>query len=358
MSVAYAPSPVDVTPTDRLSITVFLAVCAHLIVVFGVSFVKEDPPQRHTSSIDIVLVQRKTEKAPKEADFIGQANQLGSGQERTQERPSTPLPSPLLSNTPDLAASARPTRPRTEVLTPIVKSAPARPLPPAPSNAQKRPVLSVEKSRSKDVLKPQTLKTPPVKQQTVHKAKVKTKPLKVEPKVTAKAKIPEKAEPKPAPVASAPEQTQPTIDAATLVRRSLAMASLSAEVNRSLNAYAKRPRRKWISASTRESKYAAYMEAWRAKVERIGNLNYPDEARRKRLSGALLMVVAIKTDGSVKDVSLRRSSGHKVLDDAARRIVLLAAPFARFPRSISKETDILYIQRTWRFSANNRFASR
>ena len=79
MSVAYAPSPALVTPTDRLSVTIFLAICAHLIVVIGVSFVPEDRPTQHTSSVDIVLVQRKTETAPKDADFIGQANQLGSG---------------------------------------------------------------------------------------------------------------------------------------------------------------------------------------------------------------------------------------------------------------------------------------
>ena len=136
------------------------------------------------------------------------------------------------------------------------------------------------------------------------------------------------------------------------------MASLAAEVDKRMDAYAKRPRRKWISASTREHKYAAYMEAWRAKVERVGNLNYPDEARRKRLSGDLLLDVALKSDGSIAEVVVRRSSGHRMLDDAARRIVQLAAPYARFPKAIRKETDILHIQRTWRFLSSNRFASR
>jgi protein TonB len=147
-----------------------------------------------------------------------------------------------------------------------------------------------------------------------------------------------------------------SIDAAALVRRSLAMASLSAEVDQRLQAYAKRPRQKWISARTREHRYAAYMEAWRAKVERVGNLNYPDEARRRNLSGDLLLDVAIRTDGSVVEISVRRSSGHKVLDDAAARIVRLAAPFAPFPKSIKEETDILHVQRTWRFLTGNRFS--
>ena len=356
MSAAYAPSPANVTPTDRLSITIFLAVCAHLILVFGVSFVREDRPKHHTSSIDIVLVQRKTQSAPKQADFIGQANQLGSGQQRARERPSTPLPSPLLSNTPELAASAKRSVPRSEVLTPEPRASFPLPEPPTPSVSRERPVVAVDRSRARDQLRKRTLKAPVPPQAKPRKLKVKAKP--VQTPTQAAPKAPSKPEPQPAPVAKSQPQPLPTLDAATLVRRSLAMASLSAEVDRSLNAYAKRPRRKWISASTRESKYAAYMESWRTKVERIGNLNYPDEARRKRLSGALLMVVAIRSDGSVKEISLRRSSGHKVLDDAARRIVLLAAPFARFPKSISKETDILYIQRTWRFSTNHRFASR
>ena len=139
---------------------------------------------------------------------------------------------------------------------------------------------------------------------------------------------------------------------------SLAMASLSAEVDRRLEAYAKRPRRKWVSASTREHHYAAYMEAWRAKVERVGNLNYPDEARRRALSGNLLLDVALRADGRVESITVRRSSGHKALDDAAIRIVKLAAPFARLPKKIREETDILHIERTWRFLSSNRFASR
>jgi protein TonB len=136
------------------------------------------------------------------------------------------------------------------------------------------------------------------------------------------------------------------------------MASLSAEIDRRLQAYAKRPKRKWIMARTKEHNYAAYMEAWRQKVERVGNLNYPDEARRANLSGNLLLDVALRPDGSIDEIILRRSSGKKVLDDAAIRIVKLAAPFPRFPKRISQETDILHVQRTWQFQSGNRFSSR
>ena len=109
------------------------------------------------------------------------------------------------------------------------------------------------------------------------------------------------------------------------------MAALISEVKRKLETKAKRPKRTFISASTREYKYAAYMEAWRAKVERVGNLNYPEEARKRKISGQLVLDVALNPDGKINQITVRRSSGHKVLDDAAIRIVELAAPYAPFP---------------------------
>ena len=99
------------------------------------------------------------------------------------------------------------------------------------------------------------------------------------------------------------------------------------------------------------------MDAWRRKVERVGNLNYPREAARHGLSGTLLLDVAIKPDGNVEDVIVRRSSGRQVLDDAAIEIVKLASPFARFPDDIAQEVDVLHIVRTWIFHSENRFSS-
>jgi len=100
------------------------------------------------------------------------------------------------------------------------------------------------------------------------------------------------------------------------------------------------------------------MDAWRAKVERVGNLNYPDEARRQKLSGSLLLDVALNPDGTVNDIQLRRSSGQKVLDDAAMRIVRLASPFAPFPKDIEQEVDILHIERTWQFIDSGQVVAR
>ena len=108
---AYAEPAPSVTPTDRLSVTLFFAVCAHLIVVLGVTFVREDRPLTAANTLDVVLVQRKSELAPEEADFLGQASQEGGGQSEDVHRPSTPLPSPLVSNEPDIAAASPPVEP-------------------------------------------------------------------------------------------------------------------------------------------------------------------------------------------------------------------------------------------------------
>ncbi|MEW8507603.1 MAG: energy transducer TonB [Candidatus Thiodiazotropha sp.] len=156
-----------------------------------------------------------------------------------------------------------------------------------------------------------------------------------------------------------PKETPPPNPSAKqlLSSKQLEIARLTAELERKTLAYSKMPKRKSISASTKEYKYAAYLDAWRRKVERIGNLNYPDQAKRSKLYGNLVLHVAVKTDGSVERIKVLHSSGHKILDDAAIRIVRLAAPFSPFPNEIRKETDILDITRTWQFLRSGRFNS-
>ena len=112
------------------------------------------------------------------------------------------------------------------------------------------------------------------------------------------------------------------------------------------------PREKYVSARSRESKYAAYIEKWRLLVERVGNLNYPEQAKQQKLKGALVLDVAISADGSISEIRILKSSGTKILDDAAERIVHIAAPFDRFPDAIKSEVDTLHIVRTWEFGQN------
>ena len=146
--------------------------------------------------------------------------------------------------------------------------------------------------------------------------------------------------------------------AAELINRSLELASLDEQLRQSMQAYSQRPRQAFISARTQEFKFASYMNDWVAKVERVGNLNYPDEARRQGISGSLMLQVSINADGSVRNIRLQRSSGHKVLDDAAIRIVQLAAPYPPLPPEIRKDTDILHITRTWEFLNNQGLTTR
>jgi protein TonB len=139
-------------------------------------------------------------------------------------------------------------------------------------------------------------------------------------------------------------------EARDLVDKSLEIARLEAQIRREHQAYQERPKRKFVGARAQEYRFAPYVDAWRRKVERIGNLNYPVEAKARHLYGSLQLTVAIKADGEVEGVEINRSSGHKVLDQAAIRIVRLAAPFERFPDNIRVDTDILHITRTWTFT--------
>jgi protein TonB len=155
-----------------------------------------------------------------------------------------------------------------------------------------------------------------------------------------------------------PETAQPEVTATELIERSMEMVNLNEQLSESMQAYAQRPRHIYVSARTQEYKYANYMSEWVKKVERVGNLNYPDEARRSGLSGKLIMDVTMNADGTVRNISIMRPSGHKVIDEAAARIVNLAAPFPPFPEEILKDADIMHITRTWEFSTTNRMKSR
>ena len=145
-------------------------------------------------------------------------------------------------------------------------------------------------------------------------------------------------------------QTKADAQARDLVDKSLEIQRLEAQIRRDYQAYQERPKRKFVGARASEYRFAQYVDNWRLKIERIGNLNYPEEAKSRNLYGSLQLTVAIKADGEVESVEINRSSGHKVLDQAAIRIVRLASPFDRFPANIKADTDILHITRTWTFT--------
>lgn len=282
----------SVSPADRLGLTLFFAAAFHALVILGVSFELDKLlPQDRPLSMEITLVHSKTDEAPDKADYLAQTNQKGGGTVEEKLRPSSPAFNPLPSND----------RGDSEQSTPMTA--------PPPQAARKEMTL-----------------------------------------MSATVESPDKVQqPKESPQRPTPEA--PT--AADLMMRSRTIARLSAQIEQRKQAYSQKKREKTITASTREYRYAAYMDAWRQKVERIGNLNYPDEAKRRGLSGHLTLDVALRPDGSVAGVEVLRSSGHKILDDGAIRIVRLAAPFNEFSPDLRREMDILHIIRVWQFHDDN-----
>ncbi len=153
------------------------------------------------------------------------------------------------------------------------------------------------------------------------------------------------------------ETPNKVLDVHDLTAAALEMDRLEALISKQQDDYQKRPKRKFIGARTKEYRYALYVESWRQKVEKIGNLNYPEAAKNLKMYGQLQMTVSIKADGSIEAVELNRSSGHKVLDEAAKHIVELGAPYAKFPDDVKKEIDILSITRTWTFTKEDSLAT-
>lgn len=154
-----------------------------------------------------------------------------------------------------------------------------------------------------------------------------------------------------------PKKQSDTSNSDDLVQRSLEIARLEAQISKNNDFYQKLPRRKFIGARTQEYRFAQYIEDWRVKVERIGNLNYPEQARREQVYGKLQLSVSIRADGSVENIEVSRSSGHRILDAAAMRIVKLAGPFSPLPPDITRDVDILTITRTWSFTPSDKLES-
>ena len=133
----------------------------------------------------------------------------------------------------------------------------------------------------------------------------------------------------------------------------LRIAQLEAQIAKEWDEYQKLPRRKFIGARTEGVVYAEYVDQWRHRIEKIGTLHYPEEARRRKLYGSLVMTVNIRADGSVEKIEIDRSSGSRLLDTAARRAVDLAGPFPPFPAAVRKDWDILSISRTFSYTRSD-----
>jgi protein TonB len=281
---------------DRLIFSLFLALVLHAVLVLGISFDYEQHTQA-AETLEVTLARTQASKPLSEADFLAQEDQEGSGT----------LEEAHLLTTTEIADF---------------------------QDSTIREVIPVDQAPSAPQL--QTASTEILS--TTSQA-----PLKHKQQVSEDEKPKEQVTPGPK---------------KTLLERSLEIASLEAKLDSQRQAYAKRPRIYRLTAvSTMKAEDAVYVHNWLRRIEHIGNLNYPEEAKRRKIYGHLRLLVAIKPDGKIKQVEILQSSGHVFLDDAAKRIVKLAAPFSPFPPAMRQQVDVLEIIRTWEFQRNHSLTS-
>ena len=338
--------------TDRMILTLIGSVILHVIVVFTISFNVFSPPTNATvNQLDITLVKQQTEQAPEEASYLAQVNNEGGGE--TDEKSPEPTPElavPIAEETP---ASTDPVSPAVTELDPV----PVEPVKPEPVV---EPAPPVEPSTPAEAPAEKVVPEPPAE-----KTVVEAKP---EPKTTSKKVTAENADRKVETSEIVAEETveetaeiTPNISGAELIARARSeIGSLQSTLEYNSRALSETPKKRRISAATKEYSAAAYMRAWAMKVERIGNMNYPQEAKDKGVNGSLMLSVDIKPDGSVPPdgIVVSRSSGHKGLDDAAVRIVRLGAPYAAIPEDVLQNNDMLTIIRTWKFESARGLSAR
>ena len=309
-----------ITAVDRLIFTLIFSVIIYLTILLGISFDASSPPTNQPRvNLEITLVKHQTELAPEEADYLAQADNEGGGV--TDEKSPEPTPESPIPITKE-QASVPPVIP----VTPIAPQPPAKPIPPEPVPEK-----------------------PPTKS-----AKIITQ-AKSDRKVETTVETTDKIE------MVVKETIKPKLSASELIFQAKnEIIRLEQKLETSTRTLSKHPRKRRISAATKEYASAAYREAWRKKVERIGNLNYPLEAKRKRINGSLMLSVDINPDGSVPldGIVISRSSNYKVLDDAAIKIVRLGAPYAAIPENVLKGHDMITIIRTWRFETDQGLRSK
>ena len=276
----------------RIELALLVSIVVHVLVIGTVTFkMPERKPQSDLNQpLDVVLVNAKSTAKPLKADALAQENLDGGGNTDTPRRAKSPFPVRHQEKREEKKTVA--TR-KVEQLERQAKQLMARPAP-----------------------QPEVESAPPT--------------------------VPQ------------PESEAPVVaDASTLRQRGLEIARLEAQISKQWDNYQKRPRRRFIGARTQEFRFARYIEDWRLKIERVGELNYPQAARDQKAYGSLVVTVSIKSNGALEKVEINRPSGWKILDQAALHIVRLSAPFAPFPADIASDTDILSITRTWTFTRSD-----
>ena len=285
-----------ITDTDRFGVTFFLAAIFHGIVILGITFTVAPPADSKTApTLDIILVQTQAPVDIEESDDVDYLAQVSQlGGGDAEEK--------------------------------------ARP----------RELFSAETLSNESGVATQTSEQQVQKQKHIEQQTLLTQQ-------DAEYAINTEETP-----VNAEDTT--TVDETNVSENS--RSAQAAEISDIIEKQASTGRTKYLNSSTKEFTPAEYMRSWINRVERVGNLNYPDQARRKKLNGTLILDVVINADGELVKTDLRQSSGHQVLDDAAKRIVKLAAPYPPFSEKLRDEADVIHITRSWEFLNNSSIRTR
>lgn len=282
--------------TDRMLLNLFVASLLHAAIIFGVVFSKPES-KASRQSLEITLAQYKSEKEPEDADFIAQANQEGSGDLEEKALLST-----------------------TEV-----------------AEFKDNVIRDVQPVSQKPIPKPISETTKDILTTSGQSARSIAQRLSLQENQEIAEQVPDN-----------------TLE---IMQQNADIASLEAQLRELKQAHAKRPRKRQLTAvSTKAAKDAAYLDAWRSKIETLGNIQYP-KLNIANLYGDLRLMVAVNADGTIRGIRILKTSGNKRLDDAAIKVVRMAAPFDPFPDEIREDTDVLEIIRTWRFEKGSYLSS-
>jgi protein TonB len=280
---------------ERFRFMMFLSACAHALLVLGVGFTYLTDANDE-ATIEVTLAQYRSQIQPDDADFIAQENQTGSGSQDEATVPS----SPFLSDLNDADINEVRPAPEAQVL----------------NETPEQPKLTTLTS------------------------------INAEQVIAQQRNAPEQ------------EEKQALSEQSSSEEISLAIASLQAQLDLQQQAFARQPRKYTLSsASARKSHEASYLDLWRRRVEAVGNINYPVQARQQQVYGNVRMLIALNASGQISETRIIQSSGESLLDQAAVDIVNLAAPFEPFPEELKAEADILEIVRTFRFHEGNTLSS-
>jgi periplasmic protein TonB len=302
-----------------------IALWVSLLVHAGILTVHFEPEIKKfvnkLPTLEVVLVNAKTKSAPEKADLLAQANLDRGGNTDANRQLKTALPAPIQKTT-------------------EVKLKPNSHAQSAQKATKKQAQQAREEKRVAELEKQaQELLTQLNATHTVDS------------KATQNAAA---AEPE---LGNQQNKSTTKLDREAILSAASEIDRLEAQLAKEMDAYQKRPKKRFLGARTKEASDAMYLEAWRQKVERIGNNNYPQAARDQKIYGQLRMTVEIKSDGTVESITINKSSGSKILDQAAINIVNLAAPYAPFSPEMKRNTDILGITRTWSFTQEDALAT-